>query len=77
MKVKIMVGSAHSYACIEHESCNMDVQLYAGHGPEYSLNMIALDLREKAHKMLHQAEIMEAAAAYLAGQGNLAQEDKQ
>jgi hypothetical protein len=68
MKVKIIVVSAHAYACIEHESCSMDVQLTAGHHPEYSLAMSAMELRKKANKMLRRAEIMEAAAAYLAGQ---------
>jgi hypothetical protein len=68
MDVRIIVGSTHAYACISHESRDMDVQLIAGRPPEDSLIQIARDLREKANEMLLRASIMEEAAAYLAGQ---------
>jgi len=66
MNVKIIVGYAHAYACIKHDSISMDVQLDAGHPPEYSLKLSALELRENARKMLRRAEIIEAAITFLA-----------
>lgn len=67
MKVKILVG-AHAYACITHATGSMDVQLAAGHSPEFSLAQSARELREKAESMIRRADILDQAAGYLVAQ---------
>jgi hypothetical protein len=46
----------------------MDVQLAAGHSPDFSLAKSARELREKAKNLMRQASIMDEAASYLANQ---------
>ena len=65
MKVCILVGAAHAYACIKYKNGTMDVRLEPGRSPARSLRESAISHRIRAAQELHRAEIQERAAAFL------------
>ncbi|MYM92665.1 hypothetical protein [Duganella vulcania] len=68
MNVRIQVGAESAYAFIEDTTFNMDVRLSPGRAPAQSLRESAAELREKATRMVLQAERMENAATCLLNQ---------
>lgn len=65
MKVRIIMGASNAYACITGETYSMDVLLHRGRGAVRSLRESASENREKAARLLLQAERMEQAADIL------------
>lgn len=65
MKVSIICGASHAYACIKAPNYSMDVRLQPGKSAEKSLLESAEELRKKADRYLEQATRMERAAQML------------
>lgn len=66
MEVRILVGYEAAYACIKTPGVSvMDVRLHAGRSAQKSLRETAKEQREKAARLIRQAELMEAAAVHL------------
>lgn len=69
LKARVIVGASHAYACITTPTKSLDVQLKGGMPASKSLTATAAEMREKAQSMLDRAELLDAAAALLHGQG--------
>lgn len=65
LKVNIIVGAQHAYACIKRDGHSLDVKLSRGKSAQASLRESAKDARQTAEKLLRQAETMEAAAGHI------------
>lgn len=68
IKVRVMIGAESAYACIKLPNKSTDVLLSRGCSPEHSLKESAQEAREKAARLLEQADVMDAAAEKLAGE---------
>ncbi|MEN7527900.1 hypothetical protein [Cupriavidus sp. DL-D2] len=65
MKVTTLVGAAAAYACITTDDGVYDVRLDPGRSVPKSLRGTAAELREKAARLLRQAETYKKAATHL------------
>jgi hypothetical protein len=61
MQVRILIG-ANAYAHIKTETSSLDVLLAAGKSPKASLIESSIELREKALRLMRQADLMEEAS---------------
>jgi hypothetical protein len=60
--VRLLIGAQAAYACITTATGSLDVRLNPGKGPRKALLEFAEEQRAKAARLLHQAELAEAAA---------------
>jgi hypothetical protein len=65
MKVTTIIG-ANAYACIKTPTRSMDVLIQPGNSTAYRLQEHADELREKAARLLRDAEFVEQAVDILA-----------
>jgi hypothetical protein len=65
MNVTIIIG-ANAYACIKTPTRSMDVLIQPGNSVEYRLKEHADELREKAARLLRDADFVEQAINILA-----------
>lgn len=65
MKVRTIIGAQYAYAVIESPGRCLDVRLEPGRSAAVSLRQSAEELREKARRILQQAETMCEAADFL------------
>ena len=65
MKVRLIVGASHAYACVSGAGYSCDFQLRGGMGAPKALRMSAAELREHAAREIVRAERMEQAADLL------------
>lgn len=61
MKVSTIIG-AHAYACIKTDTLSMDIRLNPGRSAHQSLMETAEEWRQKAERLLRNAELAEQAA---------------
>ncbi len=64
MQVRIFCG-ASAYAMIQESGRQMDIKLSPGKGAPQSLREYAQEQRERAARLLSQADLAERAAAHL------------
>jgi transposase-like protein len=60
--VKVIVGAQYAYACIKTDRTTLDVQLAAGRSAAQAMREFAAEQREKAQRLLRQADLVDAAA---------------
>ena len=65
MKVNVICGAQHAYACIKGDTFSMDVQLAHGKGPAQSLRESAVEIDTRIERLVKQAQRLRHAAQLL------------